>query len=139
MLNKNINVQMPADRATKVQFAIFIVIFTSALAGFAISSYAATHAVWMVPSIYLFGWFLYNAIASGKVKVGDARGIASTMHEPKNTNVAMSLAQEEIPAPMPAGIFFSHAEAVSARGGYDDGSSITYGTNSNGSVTPYAM
>lgn len=139
MLNKNINVRMPADRATKVQAAIFIGIFTSALTGFSISSYATTHAVWMVPTIYLCGWWLYNSIAAGKIKIGNARGMAGTQHESKNATGGISLEQEEIPAPMAAGIFFSHAEIVSARGGYDDGSSIIYRTNDNGSVTPYAM
>lgn len=139
MLNKNMNVGMPVDRATKVQVAIYIGIFTSALTGFAVNSYATTHAVWMVPAIYFCGWWLYSAVAAGKIKIGNARGIAGSSYKAKNAAGGISLEQEEMPAPVPAGIFFSLAESVSARGGFDDGSSITYGTNHNGSVTPYGM
>jgi len=139
MPNKNINERLPAARATKITAAVIIAAITSALAAFAINSYGENHAVWMVPSVYLCGWLLYRRVGI-TTKFRDHNGAG---HRPFNVsgNATPQNSPDltEDPAPMVAGVFFSHAEAITARGGYDDGSSIIYGTNNNGSVTPYAM
>lgn len=135
MPNKNINERLPADRATKITAAVIIAAITSALAAFAMNSYGENHAVWMVPSIYLCGWLLYRRVGMATIRAHNGAG-----HRPFNVSGnATPPDLTEDPAPMVAGVFFSHAEAITARGGYDDGSSIIYGTNNNGSVTPYAM
>jgi hypothetical protein len=137
MLNKNINKRLPADRATKITTAVIIATIASVLAAFAINSYANTHAVWMVPAIFLCGWFLYRAGMNSNIKAHNRAGRPFDVLGNATSQNSSDLTED--PAPMVAGVFFSHAEATTARGGYDDGSSIIYGTNANGSVTPYAM
>lgn len=142
MFNKKIYEHLPPDRATKIKTAVIITTITSVLAAFAINSYANNHAVWMVPAIYLCGWFLYRAGVRAGVN-GNIKAHKRAGHRPFDVsgNATQHNSPElmEDPAPMVAGVFFSHAEVTTARGGYDDGGSIVYGTNANGSVTPYAM
>ena len=140
MRHKNNIRKRPASPKVKREAALFSVMFGTISTCVITNAYPANDAIWMALAVVAAVTVFYLAVSFGWISIRDGRATRTaidgyTVPPAASTNDS----DTDTPRGISAGIFQSHAEALAASGGHDDGCSIVFMRNDAGSMTPYGM